>query len=1400
MQFVISSHPSSQELDLLREMIQLQAPPPTPIHPAAVTYKSASAKGATDGRNDWARIQRDKRYRPRLFQWIPHESSSNSLFAARRAYKKALLQPTPQRFTVVARKHVAVDGTRYSLGCTPEQVQADRCLWEATALVQAPDDEAPCYGRCKPVQHGPLLDSSLSRITNAEDLLRVLVVASRGNFLTSASTATASTPYTAAWFQPTERWFSLSMYLASRFEVALWQSYHTALQLGGGGGGDGDGGGGPVPTPPSSWSHTMETQLAAAAIRRAVRQAVADTLALEVLPRDSSRWNYLRDSVLWNILEQAETALQYQDWLLGPWLANTQVAIGDLLDGLLACPLIQVGTPIDHFRRLMRQRVHILLSREMEQTLLQELATDSPVCTVTVPFKEAAKRKNRKKKIKRQKQTLRSSDRVDSLPKVSEVVEKDDESSSGENAIYDASKSGISFPDNGTSARDRNRNTVLVMSILDGVVKEALVKVGLDTTPDTHGDTDSQDGFVNNVKAAVAPKNVASKQRTNPTKVHKGGSRATTAGAQSPWQERGDALFQATEQGTPDSLKSYQPAPSDPPLTTSSNSLDEFSAHYGTHGGGFFHRSEPFDFTWGLTDAAMDDWGRVQGFESRDQSILTEFFPSTHERVDAVITEQAMASSTAASIASSSGKEGSERDIDDKEEDDSSYDAAIETESRTGKIVKVEIIVGESTSGIEVAPLQSSKVAIVESPASSQAEGRQSKPHSPQAGVIEDSEFECRSPFPEEPSTPSPVLSPILLSLADLKGLNQDSLEKIRPPIPLKLPSARSLPPVAQANSLPNSPQEAVKPKMVTNLSRENICSAGGRDTRHMRARVSRSMSEAEWELPKRSAFVTNVKSKDEHDVKGKAIVRRSIDALSPYRSPGIRASKSRDESEAKQARGTSSPRSDTPALHGHPLVKIAATSVSSAKTAGPASSSMKPFNHLHFDSSVARGIRPDGDMCARSDISVDRTPDDQQLRDSRRSFVNYEVEKKTVAVAKDGETTTITSALSHRDEAEDVSALREERDIYRDMCLTLGAEVSKLKNMLAAQKGITLYSDLAYAQALGHPLPDPSAFDPQAVSHYFQNTNRAQTLAAMSDAGFRGEHESQASEDDLRELGGRTFKTETLRHTLSGATIAGSDVSWDHASSHVRHLPPPAQNLCDPVSMNGAHSRLAKDMLKFLEATNLQLRKQNSKRNKAVERMTRLVKAVWPRAQVKLYGSHVTGLCVPSSDLDFVICLPAVHKNAPAVAPGALEGRNAINESSQKLLARKLKGESWIDPRSMKLIERTVVPVIKVATKDTRARTLQLDITFDSPGHHGLEAVDMVMQIMVELPMLRPLVLVLKQFLQDRCLLTAYTGGLSSYCLFLMVARYLQEQPSSFGDCGSLLMGFLDFYGNCVS
>ena len=267
-----------------------------------------------------------------------------------------------------------------------------------------------------------------------------------------------------------------------------------------------------------------------------------------------------------------------------------------------------------------------------------------------------------------------------------------------------------------------------------------------------------------------------------------------------------------------------------------------------------------------------------------------------------------------------------------------------------------------------------------------------------------------------------------------------------------------------------------------------------------------------------------------------------------------------------------------------------------------------------------------------------------------------------------------------------------------------------------------------------------------------------------MSDTGYRGgEHESLASED---EIASRTKLASQKSGPFSSAvTLAESDASLDQSSTHNFTNPSLTREFVDEFSAphQSVRSRLGQDIYQLMELVENQLKRLAPKRQSAIERMTRLVKTQWPRAQVSLYGSHATGLCVPNSDLDFVISLPAVHKKAVAVAPGALEGRNAINETSQKQLARHLKGESWIDPRSMKLIDRTFVPVIKVATKDTKAKTLHLDISFEGPGHHGLEAARMISSVVDEFPVVRPLVIVLKLLLIDRSLLESYSGKYTS-------------------------------------
>ena len=201
------------------------------------------------------------------------------------------------------------------------------------------------------------------------------------------------------------------------------------------------------------------------------------------------------------------------------------------------------------------------------------------------------------------------------------------------------------------------------------------------------------------------------------------------------------------------------------------------------------------------------------------------------------------------------------------------------------------------------------------------------------------------------------------------------------------------------------------------------------------------------------------------------------------------------------------------------------------------------------------------------------------------------------------------------------------------------------------------------------------------------------------------------------------------------------------------------------------------------------------------LRRIRSCVSNLWPRAQAKPFGSFVTGISLPRSDIDIVICLPKVRKEAEPNAPGVLEGRNAIKETWQQKLTQGLMREGWVDNASIRIIPNTAVPVLKFITKpiiceNGNSVVFSLDVSFEGPGHRGLEANKLVLSVIRRYPALRPIVLVLKCFLSRKGLCEAFTGGLSSYVLVLLVARFLQEQ-STVKDIGALLLGVLDFYGN---
>ena len=90
-----------------------------------------------------------------------------------------------------------------------------------------------------------------------------------------------------------------------------------------------------------------------------------------------------------------------------------------------------------------------------------------------------------------------------------------------------------------------------------------------------------------------------------------------------------------------------------------------------------------------------------------------------------------------------------------------------------------------------------------------------------------------------------------------------------------------------------------------------------------------------------------------------------------------------------------------------------------------------------------------------------------------------------------------------------------------------------------------------------------------------------------------------------------------------------------------------------------------------------------------------------------------------------------------------------------------------------------TKIPVLKAQTRPNSFQSptpLSLDISFEGPGHRGLESNKLIISLLKTYPSLRPLVLVLKCFLSMKSLCEGFTGGLSSHSLLLLVVRYIQE------------------------
>ena len=120
---------------------------------------------------------------------------------------------------------------------------------------------------------------------------------------------------------------------------------------------------------------------------------------------------------------------------------------------------------------------------------------------------------------------------------------------------------------------------------------------------------------------------------------------------------------------------------------------------------------------------------------------------------------------------------------------------------------------------------------------------------------------------------------------------------------------------------------------------------------------------------------------------------------------------------------------------------------------------------------------------------------------------------------------------------------------------------------------------------------------------------------------------------------------------------------------------------------------------------------------------------------EVKLYGSHATGLCLPWSDIDVVLC----KKNGEDI------DTNLYMTLHDLYIYLKEKNNF----KDIKHIGTTTVPLIKIKTKENIG-IQSVDISLQDKSHYGIKCVSLVLSFKEEYEVFLPMILALKNILKQ--------------------------------------------------
>lgn len=156
----------------------------------------------------------------------------------------------------------------------------------------------------------------------------------------------------------------------------------------------------------------------------------------------------------------------------------------------------------------------------------------------------------------------------------------------------------------------------------------------------------------------------------------------------------------------------------------------------------------------------------------------------------------------------------------------------------------------------------------------------------------------------------------------------------------------------------------------------------------------------------------------------------------------------------------------------------------------------------------------------------------------------------------------------------------------------------------------------------------------------------------------------------------------------------------------------------------------------------------------------------------LEVYGSRITGLCLPWSDLDCCLRIKEENKYYMFETPSFSD----LERLYDYILSYNSRYGYF---RKIRIFKTTKIPIIKLKTNNN----LKVDISIETTSNQGQKCIEFIIDKINAFPSLEPLTFALKNMFHKAKLDKPYKGGLSSYGIILLIIYFLNYYRKKGGD-----------------